>query len=845
MSASLVGTCREISKKVRRAQKNNHHLIQSLLLFGLAGLTISCGFSTNPTDEPRQPSLAIFPPSATIASQGTQQFSLAIRNLGDARVIWTTEAGSVTTSGLFTAPAVTSSMNVRITAASSTDGSVRAVAVVRINPASNTPPTPHLAIVTSSLPAATAGKSYATAFAASGGTPPYQWTLAAGHVPTGLQLSGASGQFGGTTNTSGNFAFEIGVSDSAGQTAAQNFSLTVNASAATNPPPPHVAIVTSSLPAATAGKSYSTAFAASGGTPPYVWTLAAGSIPSGLQLSGASGQFSGTTNSSGNFAFEIAVSDSSGQTAAQTFSLTVNASSGTNPPPPHIAIVTSSLPVATASKAYSTEFSASGGQPPYQWTVAGGSLPSGLQLASASGLVAGTTNTAGDFTFEVEVKDSSGQNVAQSFTLTVNPGSQTPVIPASFFGMHMAIYNTSLGDPAPWGTPILKPLVVGALGKCVTSNWSYVEHTPGDYFWNRMDTCTQWAAHYGIKYFQSSQFMTPASIGVAFPAIDPRCWPASLPGIYYCQGTMTAQGEQDWINYNAAMARRYKGNPGMEFYEGWNEPPYAGNTSAAPITEAQLAQYERDRVTAIRANDPNAKIASPAFVMDSMYPAFAAYLDTFLSDNPPVYDYYDLHANYQNAPEDEIPLIGQFKQILAKHDITSPTIFATEAGRGGSGLDGSQDTCPAWPTRVNSDLQQAFIGRMELLYWSQGVARHYWYAYDICGTISNQPYSNTLTPAGTAYGSLESWMIGSSMTQACSGPDSGPGVWTCGLTRADGTRTLAVWDSSQSCSAGACTTSTYSYDPTYTKYFTLAGGNAAPLSGGTVQIGAKPILLSQ
>jgi len=37
----------------------------------------------------------------------------------------------------------------------------------------------------------------------------------------------------------------------------------------------------------------------------------------------------------------------------------------------------------------------------------------------------------------------------------------------------------------------------------------------------------------------------------------------------------------------------------------------------------------------------------------------------------------------------------------------------------------------------------------------------------------------------------------------------------------------------------------YNYDPRYVQYFTLASDTSSPLTGGTVSIGAKPILLSQ
>jgi hypothetical protein len=554
------------------------------------------------------------------------------------------------------------------------------------------------------------------------------------------------------------------------------------------------------------------------------------------------GRLGGTASTSGDFLFEVLVTDASGHDATQSFTLTVNPARRTPPASP-LSILTSAIPPAVANRDYSASLSASGGQLPYQWSVVSGTLPLGIQLSSSSGLLSGTTSALGAISFVAAVTDASGIRATESFTLQVSADGPA-VLPAQYFGMH--IIRMSLRYPKPWGPPIRPPIVVGAMGKCSVSNWQYIEPTLGVYNWALIDTCTNWAAHFGIKYFESWQYMTPSSVGATDPATDPRCWVTAMHGIYSCLGAMTPEGEQQWINYNAAMALRYKGNPGMDFYEGWNEPPYAPKPRIPPITAAQLAQYERDRVMAIRANDPNAKVASPAFIIDPAYPSYAIFMDDFLGNNPPTYDYYDFHINYPNAPEDEVPLIAQFRQILAKHGVVAPAIYATEGGRGGSGIRASTDTCPAWPSNVTPDLQQAFIARMELLYWSQGIARHYWYAYDICGTLTDEPSSETLKPAGIAYGKIENWMIGATMSQACAGPAyPGKGVWTCALTKPGGTRTLAVWDSSQSCSDRNCTTSSYSYEPSYTKYYTLVDGTSTPLGGGTVQIGAKPVLLSQ
>jgi hypothetical protein len=43
------------------------------------------------------------------------------------------------------------------------------------------------------------------------------------------------------------------------------------------------------------------------------------------------------------------------------------------------------VPSAVVVTPYSASLAASGGQPPYQWSVASGSLPAGLQLGASTG----------------------------------------------------------------------------------------------------------------------------------------------------------------------------------------------------------------------------------------------------------------------------------------------------------------------------------------------------------------------------------------------------------------------------------------------------------------------------
>jgi uncharacterized protein (TIGR03437 family) len=106
------------------------------------------------------------------------------------------------------------------------------------------------------------------------------------------------------------------------------------------------------------------------------------------------------------------------------FLLVIDDTLGAAPLP---SITTSSLPGGTVGVAYSQTLSASGGTPPYSnWTVSTGSLPPGLVLNAASGLISGTPSSAtgSPFNFSVTVKDSVGNtSAAAQFQLTIGLAS--------------------------------------------------------------------------------------------------------------------------------------------------------------------------------------------------------------------------------------------------------------------------------------------------------------------------------------------------------------------------------------------------------------------------------------
>ena len=68
---------------------------------------------------------------------------------------------------------------------------------------------------------------------------------------------------------------------------------------------------------------------------------------------------------------------------------------------------------------------ASNGQPPYTWTLAGGALPPKLSL-SADGVISGKAKTAGTFNFTVQVTDGAAATATRNLAITVKTGSLFP-----------------------------------------------------------------------------------------------------------------------------------------------------------------------------------------------------------------------------------------------------------------------------------------------------------------------------------------------------------------------------------------------------------------------------------
>jgi len=166
--------------------------------------------------------VSVSPASVTLSSGQTQQFTATVSGTADTAVKWTATSGTVNSSGLYTAPTVTSATSVTVTATSHADPTKSASASVTVDPANQQ----SLKITTGGLPEAQQGNAYTEAFSAAGGTTPYDWSVSAGTPPPGVSLN-ASGDLAGVPTAAGTFGFTVKVADAHGKTATGDFSVTV------------------------------------------------------------------------------------------------------------------------------------------------------------------------------------------------------------------------------------------------------------------------------------------------------------------------------------------------------------------------------------------------------------------------------------------------------------------------------------------------------------------------------------------------------------------------------------------------------------------------------------------
>jgi putative Ig domain-containing protein len=245
------------------------------------------------------------------------------------------------------------------------------------------PSAPDLKITSAAFHAGEIGFGYAPAGpTATGGVPPYTWSIAGGALPTGLGMD-SSGAVTGTPGALGTFLFTVQVNDSGGNTASIDTTINVVQRLAVSPacPTNFPCMVEAGCVTACGGFGNQ-----SGGMPPYSYRVVGGAIPSGMGLNGLTlaGTFPAPpAGSTTDWLFTVRVTDGLGATSQTTAKFHVF---------PHI---TFTLPIpactgATVGTGCTATLHYTGGTPgltipPFKTTPS--PLPSGWKVAPNNGTV--------------------------------------------------------------------------------------------------------------------------------------------------------------------------------------------------------------------------------------------------------------------------------------------------------------------------------------------------------------------------------------------------------------------------------------------------------------------------
>lgn len=200
-------------------------------------------------------------------------------------------------------------------------------------------------------------------------------------------------------------------------------------------------ITTPTLPDGVVSDGYTSPVEATGDGP-ITFAVTDGDLPDGLTLDPVTGIVSGTPTAEGTFTFTVTATNAGGSDTRE-YTVTVRE---------RPVITTPTLPDGTVGGAYGQTVEATG-TGPITFAVSGGSLPPGLVLDPATGLISGTATTAGSYTFTITASNAVGEDTREyTIVIPVTPVVTPPPTVPPAGGL-----STTGGD-VPW-----TPFAIGGL----------------------------------------------------------------------------------------------------------------------------------------------------------------------------------------------------------------------------------------------------------------------------------------------------------------------------------------------------------------------------------------------
>lgn len=287
---------------------------------------------------------------------------------------------------------------------------------------------------------------------------PRTFTLASGSLPGGLSLGNSTGLISGIPTAAGNFTMGISAGNSGGNsTAPGTISILISL--------PPVPVVTPETKTAAIGTPFQ--FTINATNSPTTFTVSSGSLPGGLNLNAATGAISGSPNATGTFNFQITASNAGGDSSPATMSITVGQSSAP--------VVTPATPSGIRNTTFNYQIVASNA--PTAYAIASGTLPAGLTLDTATGVISGTPTAAGTTSVSITATNGVGTSAAVSVTITISNPAIPVVTPATPNGTTGSAFSYQI---AATNSPTSYAIATGTLpvGLAINASTGVISGTP-------------------------------------------------------------------------------------------------------------------------------------------------------------------------------------------------------------------------------------------------------------------------------------------------------------------------------------------------------------------------------
>ena len=423
-------------------------------------------------------------------------------------------------------------------------------------------------------------------------------------------------------------------------------------------------------------------------------------------------------------------------------------------------------------------------------------------------------------------------------------------MPASFF---------ALNNVDPTDDPAADGMLYGAVGHPIRLAWPYIETSRGTYDFSFYD---QYAAIAPKEGPGGTVAVMDLTLGITpgWAVADQSTCRALNGGAVGCQAP--PDNLQDWKDFIQALVQHYNGvtAPHIKYYEIWNEwnvnDAQNGFWTGTPV---QLAALQTTACSIIHGSSGDAfsLVLTPSTVGPATTPndQAPAQLQQYFNDggaNCPgglgnLIDGVSFHGNLGLMSLTPFPLPGEscaqagcngtivqitnsYRQILNLNGLQNAPLLDTEGGFESANIT-DMDQRAAWLAQFY--VLQAGLFNSDQLQWVS------WFTWGGPGVAGNIETSNkTPDPAGVAYNQVFEWLFGR-FPAPCTKSGS---VWTCGLTGAGGYQAEIIWDDSQSCNNGSCTTSQQPV-PAGTVRFRDLSGATTQVTGSSIPVGLKPIIL--